>query len=176
LKFFYDLLPVILFFVAYKIYDIFIATAVAIIATLLQIVFMYFKKGSVDKMLLFNGAMITVLGGLTILLQDKAFIMWKPSVIYWAFAIILFGSNHFLGKNLIKLAMGTQLQLKDWLWSRLNFFSALFFIFLGFINLYVAYNFSENTWVNFKLFGLTALLFLFFIFLALYVSKANKER
>jgi len=175
LKFFYDLLPVILFFVSYKIYDIFIATAVAIAATLVQILYMYFKKGSVDRMLLFNGAMITVLGGLTIMLQDKAFIMWKPSLIYWAFAIILLCSNRFFGKNLIKLAMGSQIQLKDWLWSKLNFFSSLFFVFLGFINLYVAYNFSENTWVNFKLFGLTALLFLFFICLAIYVSRVNKE-
>jgi intracellular septation protein len=168
-------LPVILFFVSYKIYDIFIATAVAIAATLVQILYMYFKKGSVDRMLLFNGAMITVLGGLTIMLQDKAFIMWKPSLIYWAFAIILLCSNRFFGKNLIKLAMGAQIQLKDWLWSKLNFFSSLFFVFLGFINLYVAYNFSENTWVNFKLFGLTALLFLFFICLAIYVSRVNKE-
>ncbi|MFZ8943175.1 MAG: septation protein A [Methylophilaceae bacterium] len=175
MKFFYDLLPVILFFVSYKIYDIFIATAVAIAATLVQILYMYFKKGSVDRMLLFNGAMITVLGGLTIMLQDKAFIMWKPSLIYWAFAIILLCSNRFFGKNLIKLAMGAQIQLKDWLWSKLNFFSSLFFVFLGFINLYVAYNFSENTWVNFKLFGLTALLFLFFICLAIYVSRVNKE-
>lgn len=175
MKFFYDLLPVILFFVAYKLYDIYIATATAIIATLFQILFVYLKNKKVDKMLLFNGVMITVLGGLTIILQDKFFIMWKPSLIYWVFSIVLFCSDKFFNKNLIKLAMGSQLKLEQIIWSKLNLFTSLFFIFLGFINLYVAYNFSENSWVNFKLFGLTGLLFIYFIFIAIYISKINKD-
>ena len=114
MKFLYDLLPVILFFIAYKIFDIFTATAVAIVVTLLQVFYDYFKNKKIDKMLLFNGATITVLGGLTIIFQDKTFIMWKPSVLYWLFAGILFISNSFFNKNLITLAMGQKLELKKY--------------------------------------------------------------
>ena len=175
MKFLYDLLPVILFFVAYKIYDIFTATAVAIAVTLLQVFYDYFKNKKIDKMLLFNGAAITILGGLTIIFQDKTFIMWKPSVLYWLFAGILFISNLFFDKNLITLAMGKKIELKKVHWDHLSNATGLFFIVLGFINLYVAYNFEEDTWVNFKLFGITGILFIYIIFLTLYISKVSQK-
>lgn len=175
MKFFYDLLPVILFFVAYKMYDIFVATAVAIIATLAQIAIVYLKHRKLEKMLVFNGLMISILGGLTILLKDKYFIMWKPSVIYWAFALALLFADQFFNRNLVQLALGKQMELSKIVWKKINIFTALFFIFLGFVNLFVAYNYSENTWVNFKLFGLTGLLFLYMIAIAIYISKTNKD-
>lgn len=175
MKFFYDLLPVILFFVAYKMYDIFVATAVAIIATLAQIAIVYLKHRKLEKMLVFNGLMISILGGLTILLKDKYFIMWKPSVIYWAFALALLFADQFFNRNLVQLALGKQMELSRIVWKKINIFTALFFIFLGFVNLFVAYNYSENTWVNFKLFGLTGLLFLYMIAIAIYISKTNKD-
>ena len=173
-KFLFDLFPIILFFIAFKIYDIFIATAVAIIATLLQIIYVYLKDKKVEKVLLFNGVMITFLGGLTILLQDKMFIMWKPSVLYWCFALILLFSNLFLKKNLVQMSLGKQVELKNKFWNVINWYTSIFFVLLGFINLYVAYNFSEDTWVNFKLFGITGLLFIYMIFLGLYISKVGK--
>ena len=173
-KFLFDLFPIILFFIAFKIYDIFIATAVAIIATLLQIIYVYLKDKKVEKVLLFNGVMITFLGGLTILLQDKMFIMWKPSVLYWCFALILLFSNLFLKKNLVQMALSKQVELKNKFWNIINWYTSIFFVLLGFINLYVAYNFSEDTWVNFKLFGITGLLFVYMIFLGLYISKVGK--
>ena len=173
-KFLFDLFPIILFFIAFKIYDIFIATAVAIVATLLQIIYVYFKDKKVEKVLLFNGVMITFLGGLTILLQNKMFIMWKPSVLYWCFALILLFSNLLLKKNLVQLALGKQIELKNKFWNVINWYTSIFFVLLGFINLYVAYNFSEDTWVNFKLFGITGLLFIYMIFLGLYISKVGK--
>ena len=157
-------------------YDIFVATTVAIIATLAQIAIVYLKHRKLEKMLVFNGLMITVLGGLTILLKDKYFIMWKPSVIYWAFALALIFADQFFNRNLVQLALGKQMELSKIVWRKINIFTALFFIFLGFINLFVAYNFSENTWVNFKLFGLTGLLFLYMIAIAIYISKTNKDR
>jgi len=175
MKFLYDLFPVILFFISYKMYDIFIATAVAIIATLIQIIFAYMRNKKVDKMLLFNGIIITLLGGLTILLKDKTFIMWKPSVIYWALSLSLLISNSFFNKNLIKLAIGHQVQLKDIYWNKLNWATTFFFTSLGFINLYVAFNFDENTWVNFKLFGITGLLFIYIIFITFYLTKISKD-
>ena len=173
-KFLFDLFPIILFFIAFKIYDIFIATAVAIIATLLQIIYVYLKDKKVEKVLLFNGVMITFLGGLTILLQDKMFIMWKPSVLYWCFALFLLFSNLFLKKNLVQMALSKQVELKNKFWNIINWYTSIFFVLLGFINLYVAYNFSEDTWVNFKLFGITGLLFVYMIFLGLYISKVGK--
>ena len=173
-KFLFDLFPIILFFIAFKIYDIFIATAVAIIATLLQIIYVYLKDKKVEKVLLFNGVMITFLGGLTILLQNKMFIMWKPSVLYWCFALILLFSNLFLKKNLVQMALGKQVELKNKFWNVINWYTSIFFVLLGFINLYVAYNFSEDTWVNFKLFGITGLLLIYMIFLGLYISKVGK--
>ena len=174
-KFLFDLFPIILFFIAFKVYDIFIATAVAIVATLLQIIYVYAKNKKVEKVLLFNGVMITLLGGLTIMLQDKMFIMWKPSVISWCFAIALLFSNQFFKKNLVRMALSKQVELKDKFWNVINFYTSLFFIMLGFINLYVAYNFSEDSWVNFKLFGITGLLFIYMIFVALYISKVSKK-
>ena len=173
-KFLFDLLPIILFFVAYKFYDIFTATAVAIIATLLKITYVFIKNKTVEKVLLFNGAMITILGGLTILLQDKMFIMWKPSIIYWCFSIALLFSNYVLNKNLVRMMLGKQVELKDRFWSVINLNTSIFFSLLGFINLYVAYNFSEDTWVNFKLFGLTGLLLVYMILMTLYISKVSK--
>tara|TARA_B100001057_G_C22742646_1_gene908436 strand:- start:460 stop:990 length:531 start_codon:yes stop_codon:yes gene_type:complete len=173
-KFLFDLFPIILFFIAFKVYDIFIATAVAIVATLLQIIYVYLKNNKVEKVLLFNGVMITLLGGLTIFLQDKMFIMWKPSVLYWCFALILLFSNVFLKKNLVQMALGKQVELKNNFWNVINWYTSAFFVLLGFINLYVAYNFSEDTWVNFKLFGITGLLFVYMIFLGLYISKVGK--
>ena len=173
-KFLFDLFPIILFFIAFKVYDIFIATGVAIVATLLQIIYVYLKDKKVEKVLLFNGVMITFLGGLTILLQDKMFIMWKPSVLYWCFALILLFSNLFLKKNLVQMALGKQVELKNKFWNVINWYTSIFFVLLGFINLYVAYNFSEDTWVNFKLFGITGLLLMFMIFLGLYISKVGK--
>ena len=173
-KFLFDLFPIILFFIAFKVYDIFIATGVAIVATLLQIIYVYLKDKKVEKVLLFNGVMITFLGGLTILLQDKMFIMWKPSVLYWCFALILLFSNLFLKKNLVQMALVKQVELKGKFWNVINWYTSIFFVLLGFINLYVAYNFSEDTWVNFKLFGITGLLFIYMIFLGLYISKVGK--
>jgi intracellular septation protein len=174
-KFLFDLFPIILFFIAFKVYDIFIATGVAIVATLLQIIYVYLKDKKVEKVLLFNGFMITFLGGLTILLQDKMFIMWKPSVIYWCFALALLFSNQFFKKNLVRMALSKQVVLKDKFWNTLNSYTSVFFVLLGFINLWVAYNFTEDTWVNFKLFGITGLLFIYVIFITIYISKVNKD-
>jgi len=175
MKFLYDLLPVILFFISYKFYGIYTATAVAIGATLLQIAIVLMMKKKVDRMLLFNGLIITFLGGLTILLKDKTFIMWKPSVIYWILSAALIISDKIFSKNLIKKALGSQITLKEKHWASLNMATSAFFTLLGFVNLYVAFNYDENTWVNFKLFGITGLLFVYMIFVTIFVSKISKE-
>ena len=163
MKIFFDLLPVILFFVGYKLFDIYIATAVAIGTTIALILWSKLVLKHVDKMLMVNGAIISVLGGITLLLHDKTFIMWKPTALYWIGALVLFVSNQFFKKNLIQQMMQKVLNPPNAIWDKLNLVWVLFLVILGILNLYVAFNFSENAWVNFKLFGVTTLMFAFMI-------------
>jgi intracellular septation protein len=163
MKFFFDLLPVILFFVGFKLYNIFVATAIAIFTTIALIIYSKFVLKHVDKMLLINGAIVSLLGGITLALHDKTFIMWKPTVLYWIGAVILLISNHFFKKNLIEQMMQNVLNPPENIWQTLNWIWITFLVALGFLNLYVAFNFSENAWVNFKLFGVTSMLFAFMI-------------
>ena len=163
MKFFFDLLPVILFFVGFKLYNIFVATAIAIATTLAMIIYSKIRHGKVEKMLLINGAIITVLGGVTLLLHDQTYIMWKPTVLYWLGAAVLLIANLFYKKNFIQQMMGKMLDAPASVWNKLNWIWIVFLVALGFLNLYVAFNYNLNTWVNFKLFGVTSLMFVFMI-------------
>lgn len=163
MKFLFDLFPVILFFVGFKLYGIFIATAIAIIATIAQIIYSKIRHGKIEKMLLVNGAIISVLGGITLLLHDKTYILWKPTVLYWLLAAVLLISDLFFKKNFIRQMMGKMLNPPARVWHKLNLAWVVFLILLGFLNLYVAFNFSLNAWVNFKLFGVTGMMFVFVI-------------
>lgn len=174
MKFFIDLLPVIIFFVVYKYTDIFYATFSAIIASIFLAITTYIIKKKIEKMVLINTLLITILGGLTILLKDNTFIMWKPTAIYWLFALVLIVSQLLFKKNLMKQMLGSKVTLQDHAWNHISMNVIVFMIGIGILNLYVAFNFDENTWVNFKLFGITFLLFIFMIYLALYISKENK--
>jgi len=174
MKFFIDLLPVIIFFVVYKYTDIFYATFSAIIVSIFLAITTYLIKKKIEKMVLINTLLITILGGLTILLKDNTFIMWKPTAIYWLFALVLIASQLLFKKNLMKQMLGKQVKLQDHAWNHISMNVIIFMIGIGILNLYVAFNFDENTWVNFKLFGITFLLFIFMIYLALYISKENK--
>lgn len=163
MKVFFDLLPVILFFIGFKYYGIFTATAIAIGATLAMIIYSKVRHGTVEKMLWINGIVITVLGGVTLLLHDQTYIMWKPTVLYWLLAGVLLISNLFFKKNFIRQMMGKVLNPPQKIWGKLNLIWVIFLILLGFLNLFVAFNYSLDAWVNFKLFGVTGLLFLFMI-------------
>jgi intracellular septation protein len=174
MKFFIDLLPVIIFFVVYKYTDIFYATFSAIIVSIFLAIITYLIKKKIEKMVLINTLLITILGGLTILLKDNTFIMWKPTAIYWLFALVLIVSQLLFKKNLMKQMLGKQVTLQDHAWNHISMNVIIFMIGIGILNLYVAFNFDENTWVNFKLFGITFLLFIFMIYLAIYISKENK--
>ncbi|MDD2932439.1 MAG: septation protein A [Methylotenera sp.] len=171
MKFLFDLFPVILFFVAFKFFGIFTATAVAIVATIAQIIYVKLRHGVVEKMLLISGVIITVFGGATLLLKDPTFIQWKPSILYWLFAAGLLGAQLMFNKNPMRSMMGKQIQLPDAVWSKLNIAWAMLFVALGFLNLYVAFNYSQDTWVNFKLFGITGIMFVFIIVQTLFISK-----
>lgn len=171
MKFLFDLFPVILFFVAYKYADIYLATQVAIVATFLQIGWLWFKGRKIDTMLWISLAVITVFGGLTLFLHDENFIKWKPTVLYWLFSAILLGGKFFFDRNLIQALLNEQLTLPELAWTRLNWSWIGFFAFMGLANLLVAFNFSTDDWVNFKMFGATALMLVFVLAQGLFLSK-----
>lgn len=179
MKFLFDIFPVILFFIAFKVKDIYFATAVAIAATFVQVGWLWLRKKRIDPMLWASLAIIVVFGGATLLLQNETFIKWKPTVLYWLFAVALAGAETFAGKNLIRTMLGAQLELPAHVWTRLNWSWAGFFAFMGAANLFVAYNFPTDLWVSFKLFGGVGLLILFVIgqavFLARYVQEGGSK-
>ena len=179
MKFLFDLFPIILFFVAYKFFGIFTATAVAIAATFAQIAWVWHRHRKVDNMLWVSLGLIVVFGGATLIFKNPTFIKWKPTVLYWLFAATLFVSDLVIGKNLIKAMMQKQVALPEIVWKKLNLSWASFFTVMGCVNLYVAYHYSEDTWVNFKLFGGMGLMFAFVIaqalFLARYVAEGSKQ-
>lgn len=171
MKFLFDLFPVIVFFVAFKLFGIYTATATAIGATLAQIVYCKMRHGTVDKMLLMSGVIITLFGGATLYLKDPTFIQWKPTILYWLFAVSLIGAQIFFNKNPIRGLMEKQIRLPDPIWTQLNLAWAGLFTLLGILNLYVAFNYSQNTWVNFKLFGTTGIMFAFIVVQTLWLNK-----
>ncbi|WP_292931615.1 septation protein A [Noviherbaspirillum sp.] len=204
MKFLFDLFPVILFFSMFKWGEsnpdaaqalaqqylsglvnggvasatqapIMLATAIAILATLAQILYLLLRGKKVDTMLWVSLAIITVFGGATIYFHNETFIKWKPTVLYWCFGGALLVSQALLGKNLIRMMMEKQISLPDSVWQRLSLSWAGFFGVMGLINLYVAYNFSTAAWVNFKLFGFTGMMFAFVIAQSLFLSKYVKD-
>ena len=176
MKLLFDIFPVILFFVAYKAADIYVATAVAIAATFVQIGWVWVRKGKVDTMLWVSLVIIVVFGGATLALHDETFIKWKPTVLYWLFGAALIVADYVFNRNLIRTMMGTQIELPDPVWTKLNLSWCLVFIVMGVLNLYVAFSFSTDTWVNFKLFGGTGLMVVFVLAQAVVLSRFVEDK
>ncbi len=190
MKLFLDFFPIALFFIAYKYgggmyewdgqqYDvkgIYVATGVMIVATLVQTAISWFMHRKIEKMHIITLSLVVVLGGATLWLQDPEFIMWKPTVVNWLFAAGFAGAALFSSKTLLERMMGDHITLEKPIWSRLNIAWISFFVFSGLLNLYVAFNFSEDTWVNFKLFGLLGLTFVFIIAQSIYLSKHIEQK
>ena len=176
MKFLFDIFPVILFFAAFKFFGIYIATAVAIIATALQIGWVWLRHRKVDNMQWISLALIVVFGGATLLLRDETFIKWKPTVLYWLFAATLLISELAFHKNLIRAMMEKQVSAPDAVWKKLLFGWMGFFVVMGVLNIYVAYNYSTDTWVSFKLFGGIGLMIVFVIGQAILLAPHMKEK
>ncbi len=175
MKLLFDLFPVVLFFIAFKMYDIYVATAVIIVATILQVGYVYLKHKRVEKMHIITLALILVLGGLTLILQDETFIKWKPSIVNWGFALVFLGSHYIGDRPIIERMMSQAISLPKPIWFRLSWLWILFFIISGLVNLYVAFNYDTDTWVNFKLFGLMGMTIVFIIIQGIYISRYIQE-
>ncbi len=171
MKLLVDFFPILLFFIAFKLAGIYVATAVAIAAGFVQVGFFWLKKRTVEPMHLVTLGVIVVFGGLTLYLQNELFIKWKPTVINWLFGAVFLVSHLFGGKTMIERMLGGKLVLPTRIWRRLNLGWALFFLTLGGINLFVLYSFETATWVNFKLFGLLGLTLAFVVAQSLYLSR-----
>lgn len=170
-----EFFPIILFFAVYKFYGIFWATAVAILCSLIQTLYLRIKTNQWDKLQLLTLSLILILGGATLFSHNELFIKWKPTAINWCFALIFLMTQLLSQKPLIQRLMEKNIQLPTLIWQRLNASWIVFFSFTGGANLYVAYHFNTNVWVNFKLFGMLGLTALFVILQALFLTKYLKE-
>ena len=158
-----DIVPVIL------------ATACAILATLIQVGWLLIRRATVSASVWLSAALIVVFGGLTVWLHNEWFIKWKPTLLYWAFAAVLAGGRWVWKRNLLGVLFSSELQLPQMAWDRLLIAWTAFFALLGALNLLVAYNYSTETWVNFKTFGLLGLTFAYSISTGLYVARHLKS-
>jgi intracellular septation protein len=176
MKLLFDFFPLALFFAAWSLYDIFVATAAAIVATIVQVAWSWLRHRKVDTMLWVTLAIMLVFGGATLISRDPTFIKLKPTVLYWLFAAILIGSQLFFRKNLIRALMEKQMALPDAIWLKLNASWTAFFAVMGVLNLYVAYSFSEATWVKFKVFGGMGIMLVFVVLQALILARHVEDR
>lgn len=171
----YEILPVFLFFIAFKWYGMYVATTVGIVATFLQVVLTRFIAHKWDRKQLVTLAVFLLFGGMTLYFHDPIFVKWKPTIVFWIFALVMLGSRVFTNKPLIQRLMENMLEEKANVplpvWNKLNALWAMFFLVLGGINLYVAYQLSNDAWVNFKFYGITSALFLFSIVQAVYLMR-----
>lgn len=175
MKLLFDFFPIVLFFVAYKAADIYVATLAAILGSVVQVGFTWFKSRKIEAMHLVSLVLIVVFGGATWFLRDELFIKWKPTVLNGLFALVFLASQVFGERTIIERMLGGQLILPRSVWRRLNVAWALFFIMVGAANLFVVYTFNTETWVNFKLFGMLGLTLVFVILQSFYLSRHLPE-
>jgi len=170
-----DFLPIALFFITFKLAGIYVATAVAIAATLLQIGWLHFRHGKVETMQWVSLVIIVLFGGATLVFHDDTFIKWKPTVLYWLMGGALALGHLLFKRNFLQSLMGSQLELPTPVWLRLLWAWTGFFVLMGVLNLWVAYSFDLDTWVSYKLFGGMGLMLVFVVIQALYLSRFIKN-
>lgn len=183
MKFLYDLFPLLLFFVAFKFYDIYTATATAMAASLAQVSWYWLRHRKFETVHLVGLGAIMIFGGLTLILHDETFIKWKPTIVYWILASVFLGSQFLGGKTLFERLLHQQVTLPEAVWKKQNLGWGVFFIVLGLINIYVAFYYGpeldaatrREIWVNFKVFGLLGLTIVFVIVQAIFLAKYMEE-
>ena len=175
MKFLFDFFPIILFFIAYKLYGIYVATAVAIAASFVQTGYFWVRHRRFETSHLITLGLVVVFGGATLLLHDETFIKWKVSIINWLFAAAFLFTHYIGDKPLLKRMMASQVTLPEHAWRRLNMSWVIYFLFFGFANLYVMHHFDTDTWVDFKTFGNISLTILLIIGQGFYMYRYLKH-
>jgi intracellular septation protein len=184
-----EFIPIALFFIVYQFdgqsvsllgwtyhFDgIYSATAVLMIATVLQVVFTFALTGKLEKRLMWLTAAVLIFGGATLFFHNQMFIQWKPTIFNWALALA-FGLSQFIGdKNLMQRTLGSQIQLPRPVWTRLNLMWTANFLIVGGLNIFVAYGFSESTWVSYKMYSAIGFTLVLTILTAVLISPHLKE-
>lgn len=169
-----DFFPIGLFVAAYKLHDIYIATAVLMVATLVQSSIIYALDRKLQTLQKVTLLLVLVFGVLTLLLQDERFIKWKPTVLYASMAMVLGAALWIWKKNFLQLLLGSQLSLPRCVWNRLTVIWIGYFLFMAGINAYVAAYYSTEDWVNFKLWGYVFPV-IFIVGQGLYIARHLKE-
>ncbi|MDP3560941.1 MAG: septation protein A [Legionellaceae bacterium] len=171
MKLLFDFFPIVLFFICYKFFGIYYATALAMAGSAIQVIFHRLKYQRYEKLHLISLGLILVLGGATLFFHNPWFIKWKPTGIYWLSSLVFLGSGYIGKKTIIQKMMEGNVSLPDKIWSRLNLAWALYFVFMGALNIYVAYYYDTDFWVNFKLFGGAGFMLIFVFLQAIYLTK-----
>jgi len=182
-----DFLPVIAFFGAYVISgrDIYIATWAILIGCLIQVSVSWLMWRKIEKMHWVVFIMTAIFGGMTLLLRDDTFIKWRPSILNFLFASVLLG-GHFLRRNLLQRllealmirGLGHLIPLQALQWRILNLLFIGYFLFVGVLNLYIAFSFSTDFWVLFKAIGFSILSIFFYggVLFYLYRCMSPEQR
>lgn len=172
----FDFLPLIVFFAAYRLYDLYVATAVLMVTMALQLAYQWLRHRKVNKMLLISTLLVAVFGGITLAVRNPVFIQWKVTVVNWLFAAAFLGSQLFSAKTLTERVMGHAIELEAPLWRQLNTIWVVNFAALGALNLFVMYNFDEATWVLFKSWGMIGLSLLTAVGQAVWISARTSHQ
>jgi len=175
MKTFLELFPLAIFFIIYKLFDIYYATGALMLSTLAQVIILYAIYKKVKKQNLITLSLIMILGSCTILLQSDEFIKWKVTIINYLFALIIIASQ-LLNKPILKSMLGYELSIADSIMKKFSYSWAGFFIFCGTLNIYIANNMSQDAWVNFKVFGLLGLTTIFSIASIFYILRNNNKK
>lgn len=179
---FLDFLPLIVFFIVYRYFDVFVATQALIAVTALTLAFLWYqfrKAGKTgfkaflqaEKVPVFTFIMLLLFGSLTIYFHQFSFLIWKVSIIYGLFALILLVSQFIFKKPLIQTLLGKEINLPQQVWSKLNLFWTAFFILCAIANLYVGFTMPEATWVTFKTFVFPGIMLAATIFTVIYIYR-----
>jgi intracellular septation protein len=183
-KQFIDFIPLILFFIVYKLDPrtvelagqsfelggIFSATAVLIASSVVVYGALFLLQRKLEKGQWLTLLACLVFGGMTLAFHSETFLKWKAPVVNWLFAAG-FAASHFIGdKVLIQRVMGHAVQLPQQIWTRLNLAWVAFFIFSGCANLFVAFTFHD-IWVDFKVFGSLGMTVLFLVAQGVYLAR-----
>ncbi|VFP87246.1 Probable intracellular septation protein A [Candidatus Erwinia haradaeae] len=171
-----DFLPLLVFFIIYKIYNIFIASSALIGVSAVVLFLKWLLYRTLDKMSLLTFFLVAILGGLTITLHNPDFIKWKVTIIDGIFSIALLFSHFCMPQSLMQKMLSTNIQLPEVIWRRLNLAWALFFLCCSVGNIYGIFYLSQDAWINFKVFGLSGLTLVFTLLSGIYIFRiVSKE-
>lgn len=171
MQFLFDFLPIVIFFITYKTFDIYTATLAAIGVCILQVGWTYYKGKKPEMSQWISLGLIALLGGATVIFKNEMFIKWKPTAVYWIFGLALLISQWIGAKPLMQRLLEKNIELTRNVWKILNLSWSYFFLSMGGLNLYVAYNYNTDVWVNFKLFGTLGMTLVFILLQAWYLSR-----